>query len=719
MIKCPISDEQQQKFSQQVAADILKLKSGETFSPKDYMSNIYNAVYSATDDKATALNYARLVPFFMDIHASRNMDMKTKLRAAGVSFDELTDLTINFSQEGDTLKAVATYLGLDQSELEIKAKQNAAVKVPQEKPESAPIKEAEAVAKTPINVKYHAQLRPDIATVGYMESEAFEKKADVRLPMSPLSSLTYNVDATKAGERWQESRVNPNNFFKKVERNLLAKASEQGYPEKLMLGSEGFETEVYLTLKSVATIDESEFQSDMDMSKDPEKEGILLVVTDSTGNPLYFDANGDLTFSGGKIAYYRTRTTDKMYQHDYDHIENLAHTYYNGNKAVATKAYKTEIDALMAMRAYVQKDKMNNFVKTRINGGTRGYAVKDNKKFYFLKDVDFGQPFGTYDVHFETAGQPSMGMEKGFSYVIGVDGFHGQPIEIERSRVDSVELDDGTSLKDKLLTLLTEPIQDKGGNPYSFVERRDLIDHYLYTNPSGIQILPGKTANDFVLLFKNERQDVSTPEGRKATREKLDNYFSTFAPNRQVSKPPKSRIIDAQTSYDVTHAGYFIKVTTPREGKAPLTSYFVIEKPQLHILGTKENVNYLNAPLKDVNLETDDKGNVIMTPNTYPYKEFVLKHMGMKYQLENMKVRKYDSYMTFQPTQEAMTKIEGNSIADKIENDIADVSEIAAEQLIAERKQKAFDDIGYDIEEDVKGRPQEYYDNPKGEQAGR
>jgi hypothetical protein len=684
------------------------------FDMKEYMGEVYSSVHGKVKEEsakhATALSYARLIPRFIQ-QGIGVPTLASYLAKTGFDFNQALELYDTIKDTPNSLEEIEAFLELniDPTVDLIPSKKRPKSK----KPEAPAVSNKNAVAKIPY--KFYGQLRSFNETLKFDQSVAKSSALDLRNPMTPLSNEGYNPDATDRNDIWRESRQNPNNFFYKVQRKLLLQFAERGYSaEDMTIRVEGVPFDVHLTAKPVSSVDAKLFGDDVDMTKDPEGKGVMLFITDSNGDPMRFDINGDptLDYDSGNIAYYRLKYMKDgpvvpSYR-DNKRIDILAEEVYNGDRKAAEEDYKQQMRVAQRMRSFIAEDPKKNMVMTRINGGTVGYAIKDNKNYQNITDVDLGTTNKTFGLTFAREAEPALGMQKGFTYIRGVDGFYGQPLEVERPRVDGVQ---NGAFKEKLISLLVDDIQDKNGTPYSYKDRQALVDYFIFTSADGIQI-GNDDKGTHALKFKGEYLNISTPEGKVAARTLLNTYFSEFAPNRKVDSKP-ARIIKAKDSYGLADVGKGIEVITPREGKSDIKTYFVIEKPQLHILGTRDNVNYLNSPMPDVSLTTNEDGQVIMTKETKPYSEFIMQNYGLKYAQEEgtKKIRKYDSYFTFQPTEEAMVEMFGEELSNEIEEKMNKSNPMIAEQQVQENRLAALDNISFDIEE-VKGNVfgQEYYD---------
>jgi hypothetical protein len=396
---------------------------------------------------------------------------------------------------------------------------------------------------------------------------------------------------------YKEDRNNPNNFFYKVKRNLLTQLEKVNFNgEELKLAGR----QVFLTAMSPYNSDgtlrfpESEYDSDMDFSKDPSKQGVLLYLTDQNGSPFRFDENGKQTYDeGGKIAYYRMRSIPQgeitLNKYDINRIKYLAKVAYNGNEQAAKLQFIREMELIREMRNYVNKNKDNNIVPNVINGGTKGFIVENKKKFTLIKDLDLEG--NAFNPKVEQVADESQGIKAGHTY-FQVDGFYGQPVEVQLPEVAEVKQEDGSSFMDKLISILVDDIQDANGNKLLPSKRRELLELYINTGANSVQIYP-KADGTFDLKLEGERLDISTDAAKQQAKQTLKDYFGTYKPRRVVTRQPE-RTIPVKESYDERDRYKVVEI----DGVS-----YVIERPLLHVNSTR---GALEGTINDISLTTNE-----------------------------------------------------------------------------------------------------------------
>lgn len=115
-MKCSIDQDQIDLIGAYVAK---LLENSEVFrldSPKDYVKNVYDMAISTTNDKITALNYARLVPMQLMQIAAYQAEYLEKLAVNPTDLSQLMALPNQVLDEETGLQVMADYLGVKANE---------------------------------------------------------------------------------------------------------------------------------------------------------------------------------------------------------------------------------------------------------------------------------------------------------------------------------------------------------------------------------------------------------------------------------------------------------------------------------------------------------------------------------------------------------------------------------------------------------------------------
>ena len=699
---CAISDSEVKLARKRIFSAIKKSIADNTpFDLKEYMTNEYNKIFELVPDvskkHATALEYARIAPQFIEQGAAKIPELFAGLMKIRFDFTNLQDVLELSKNESTGLVATGDYLGLNRNLLQELIDANSRVSV---LPVSAePLPEADEEAGTPYN--FLGQ------TVSSQVPVPFHKAG---LPKSAGTNITLGGTplSDTIGLEGGPDREDTNNFYFKVKRKIIGLMNDKAVYDSREIELEG--QPVYLTALSVTAFTPEQLSDEFDMSEDPgvkaggEPTGVLLALTDSDGDPFLFDEDGNLDYNG-KPAYYNLRSNLDVNAKDEERIKNLAEQGFKNLKQVdrlpaARAAYTRQLELVEKMRDHVNEGDKTNMVKSFINGGTVGFSVKDENLKTPIRNVVFeeGESFAP---EWESKSNPALGLESGHTYFYP-SGFYGQAIEVERPAVDDVAVLEkdaegtyqrtGERFKDKLISLLVDDIQDAQGNKMSAEARQNLVDYFIMTSPDTIRVLPNTDGTHAVLVNvagTTNRLDVNTPEGREAAKDLLDKYFSTVNPIREVDSAQGRAVILEKPlgTYKEGDLNKVIQVTTEAG-----TKFFVLEKPKLHIRTKTGRKSYLGTVMKDVKLTTTPEGQVIMESIDVPYNDFIFNSFQIKYKLDqNKKLRKYDAYFTFQPTDEALAELEGTPILDEL-------AETMEEATAEEATQTELDDLPDDLD---------------------
>ena len=112
-MKCNLKIDKQRKLRVLVARHLMDVVEKNTpFNLKDYTRSIHDMIHAKTNDHAKALDYAMLVPLFVDQLSSLDLGIKTALRKNGLSFDTLADLLVQLNDPENTISTIENYLEL-------------------------------------------------------------------------------------------------------------------------------------------------------------------------------------------------------------------------------------------------------------------------------------------------------------------------------------------------------------------------------------------------------------------------------------------------------------------------------------------------------------------------------------------------------------------------------------------------------------------------------
>jgi len=533
MLKCSISREQRIRFGTAVGKELLKsVRSDKPFDMKVYMKKIFDKVLAASENEAKALDYARQIPVNIDQLASRVPEIKAGLRKQGFSRDALDDLILEFSNPENGLTTTRTYLEVGNAgdALEkLKALNN------EDNEEEIP-----PGPKDGRNTKTDPVTSPGILqSVGAAIRDFFVKTWQ---SYAPTAFADVAVEAPFTGPNKNVPYTNNEQFLFKVKRNLLKALQKQsGSIDSSALDYEGYGP-VHLTTMSIQQI-EDQVGNEIDLTFDPERTGVFMVLTNVFGEPMKFDTSGMPTIEGGNIAYYKLRNTDKVFneageyivkagskKRDDDRIRALA-ALRKISKSEAKAQYMRELQMIDDIRKHIAKDPQNNTVRTFINGGSLGMINQDVNKFrHSLTSIN-----KITDI--KIAGEQDLNLKPGTAYFV-TENSHGMPLEVERpvigvnSRTGKTEFGN----VDMLLDLVLGNLKNEFGNDISYSQREEFVEKFLFLNSNRFNMKKGKDGRKYYIRLRGDNFFLDTAEQIAIARTELKKYLTELVPQNTISK---------------------------------------------------------------------------------------------------------------------------------------------------------------------------------------
>ena len=221
---------------------------------------------------------------------------------------------------------------------------------------------------------------------------------------------------------------------------------------------------------------------------DPDKQGIVLVVTDRNGNPIPFHGttgNPTTLNDGNRIyaAYGMQSVKDPLNNPQSEKLYKAAEALARMNNDLENiEKYKqhilNEARTVDTIKNLVAADPSSNNIRLNILGGSLGYIQMSNNSRTKLDLIN-------------TEGM-KVSVKKGVGFITyaegAVDELHGAELSLERPTVKE------SGHADTIKSLLFDDIRDEYNQPLSFEERNKLIQLFIPT-------LSGK-ATSFVELFR-------------------------------------------------------------------------------------------------------------------------------------------------------------------------------------------------------------------------
>lgn len=650
-MKCSIGIEKQRQLRRKIAKNLITVvQEGQPFNLKEYMRSIYTMVHNATDDHALAIDAARLTPFFVNQIIGTDLELMSGLIKAGLDFGSLGELLVDAKDLSSGPKAIETYLGLNQNiieELKELNEQTAEEVVEQTFPtEEVPIV---GEAATPF-------------TRGY-SFEGIKDKPNLKFRAYAPTALADRIQEALDYEETSEKYNVPDEsqaFYFSVKRQIVKLLQTPGVDyDSSKIDFPGLRGGVYLTAMRATDISIENSRPGEDPSK--RDKGVILALTDRYGQLIEFNPQTSLpTITGGKIAYYYLRQTDRVIDaegnvslqpEDYNAIKALADSIKVGRKATdkelaeAKTIYERQLQLISDIRNHVLSNEgYEGRIRMKINGGTMGHTNFDFEKINTpLNAINFdGQVFKPFQ-----AGEKQSELIPG-AYYFKLDSMYDQPIEIERPSVAE------SGYGEMLTSLFVDDLvyEDAAGNMVTadLQTRRDFINPYVYTDKSF------KVVENGVLIMGTKYPTV-TPEQKEIARKAVMTYLTELSPKRVIEKRDigtgktiiKSTEPDYKSKYKL---GAILEVVDQNAGPS---TYYVIEKKKLHINEALLSAGTYNAVT--VSKQADGSSKVEITKGA-PYKNYILDKFSIHYELNaEKKLVKLNSYFTFEPLQEELDKM--------------------------------------------------------------
>lgn len=541
-MNCNLKIDKQRKLRVLVARDLMDIvQQNQTFDLKEYTRSIYNLIHSKTNDHAKALDYAMLVPLFVDQLSSLDLEIKGALRKNKFSFDTLADLLLQLNTPDTTISTIENFLELNTNvvnDLKVISEQvNTPEPVTNVTEDIEP--EPQVVqGRTPIT---RIDVKPARTKDDTFEAAPPTVFADIFFEaLSPnVESSGYNVPSEKPFVQLQA----------KVKRYILSELMKAGVDyQSSKMNIPGYGA-VYLTMMNSSRIPED--------SRDPSApagshdKGVSLVLTNRYGDHILFDeATGQPDTRGiGKVVYFNVRKTDsvideqgnvkQLSSEDMDRAKSLARRikvgkeYTSAELSGAVEQIKSELKVIHQMRQAVLANKETT-IRNEITGGSLGYINYDWNIRNKTNTIDFGSSAFNPKKYPETKGLDP------FSHYFTVDTLYDKKVRLERGNIKD------SGLTDILASVIVDPIvlSSKTGTlvPISKEERDSIISTYLYTNADGIQVFTDTLQK---IRIKGTYYPVSTAEERAVAKLKVLEYFNTPKVFKNIQEYPKMNIKDS------------------------------------------------------------------------------------------------------------------------------------------------------------------------------
>lgn len=495
---CSASKENVAKFVRVVNSKLSSLEG--PFSLEDFSIELYNTISKATNSHEKALEYIRMVPSItMSLIASTNSSpaIKKLIVTDAIPIATIAKMSVEFSDKTNGWNSVDKYIQ------DIATSKADAIAIINSTPTEVVSGENVAVAESE---------NPKVRDA---------KILNAARKLTVLSTYDREVDDFDSNTINQASA--PAFAIKRKILDLLPSAGYDSSKIKYQ-GVDGF----IFKATSSKNIPLDQLRPDQNVENWTNNEGVVILLTDNSGNPIKVDANGDVSDSG-KYVYFKIRNTDNinvgsLSARDKENIAALSRAEQIDLPS-ATAKYIDDINELADIRKEALSGKDVNLI---INGGSVGWASNDHK---FRNRISSVTNLGNTPILRYDKNNPARGIFDGMAY-IKIGGMYGQNVPIERPRINSE-----SEHKDLLINLLTGDLVDSKGKAISSSARAKLVAPFLMVSEKTQEDVESKNRiffKDNKLVLGLHSFDISKPSSRQLAREELTKFLSEVRPERRI-----------------------------------------------------------------------------------------------------------------------------------------------------------------------------------------
>ena len=446
-----------------------------------------------------------------------------------------------------------------------------------------------------------------------------------------------------------------------------------------------------------------------------DKDAVILQITDRFGQPIKFTKDFTATLGDGNIVEFPLRSPEKLKAGDIDKMAAALHNYKYPNQRIDKKSQqyaavkeevKNQIKQVNDVREYLTKNPNENLLFT-IDGGSMGFIQQSNVATTKVGEVNETLKFEIFDIT-----DPVTGVTAGTTYVTA-EGLYGQQIQLERPGVKE------SSDLELIKQLLFEEVNYATGNKVSVEDRENILQNYIDAkgeNTTGnnprVQVVP----------------DANNPMGYKllmtttnAAGQKTTEFFDVSNPQqKEAAQKAFDALLDETKTYEKNIFGAEAKLAIEKGAITEATNDKSATPNQVY--KNKENANYTkvgyafksntnkgainSGTINTATIQKAADGSLILTKKNVPVQDFMA---SQKFEISTPelaadgKLRRTNSYFTFQLTDSASDKLSGKTPA----------QEAVKEQEIKERNDSVNTDAeeqGHDSESKPKNKTDRFND---------
>ena len=637
----------------------------------ELMDLYLNNDFSKQDAHVAVMKLVARIPKILNNAKDKKMDIlddnndKIKSIRFSTAMSEIGIRTIDVSNHLDMLEAQETEedyiyyvegLVVPKEDSYVAALEDDLVIIKEDKPFTKEQKENEPKANLdePVNYSFVGQ---------NTNSNTIHKDLNV-LSMSPTVF-------TNQGTSIEKTLSNANEFYFKVERLLISDFQFAKMNNlKLKINNE----EVVLTAMNMNELNREDFGSRTSVGTANNKGRIISVVTNRSGVPFRFNQDGKYDPSG-QVAYQLLPDPSKYIGSNpapfsSTHINSINHIAKLQGKSYkeAEKIYRAELLLLDKIRKEVLKRKDNdantsnkNPIQFEINGGTLGFSKGKSTNKTKVSDINMDNT--KTKIILTNTEDKVKGFDINRLYLINIDGYHGQPLRLTTSSIDSSILYDDVNLADYLTDLMT--LDFDGLNKYDLKKK---VDQYMFFGDAGFTMSVTRDSNgneNYDLYFKGKLIDLNSEGARDLVRSK----FSEINTYQQITSIKGRNVISPKDVYTEEDIDSLVRVESNGGVK-----YYSLSKMKFKTSSASKS-----QVLNTFKIEKIKKENGVNTleKSSLSYYNFIKNNTTTKAELTiDNKLEKVGAYLTYEPTEKTLNSVG----ATKVDKQFEEIKKVVGEK---------------------------------------
>ena len=292
---CALNQEQVLDVYEILIGDILELGTDTPFQLDTIIKDLYNAI----NDKEKAVLYAQATPDILNL-VLQDDEANEKLVMSNFDFTNLAKMRVEFNDLDNVSKFVAQK---KRSKKDVKS-------------------DIEGISRG------NAAQRPkDSGDEKILWSYNENKGAKVVFPLATTSQIAYSENPEEVSEE-KRNEIDPEKklFYDVIKDIVYISRQQETDSQEIIYG----DTSLALVARRASDVDPTLLTSDDRnfLEENPESSGILSIISDTEGNPIFFDEGGNITTEDqGRIVYTYLRRVNLV--KDKLLLSNRSNRHYN------------------------------------------------------------------------------------------------------------------------------------------------------------------------------------------------------------------------------------------------------------------------------------------------------------------------------------------------------------------------------------------------------